>query len=89
MMSRQRRLIQLPLVGTILLGLLVGIYLIAWKHFSKPDASAKIIKHKVGTHSEDTLKYWTKDKMRKAKPAKMPNVDAPDQGKKQPRRPSV
>jgi len=89
MMSQQRRLIQLPLVGMILLGLLVGVYLVAWKHFSKPDASDKIIKHTVGTHSEDTLKYWTKDKMRKAKPAKMPKVDAPDLGKPHPRRPPV
>ena len=88
-MSLQRKLIQLPLVGIILLGLLVVVYLVAWKHFSKPDASARIIKHKVGTHPEDTLKYWTKNKMRKAKPAKMPKVDAPDPGKKQPRRPSV
>src|SRR5947207_8827714 len=32
-MSRQQRLIQLPLLGTILLCVLVGVYLLAWKRF--------------------------------------------------------
>jgi hypothetical protein len=82
-MSQQQRLI--PLVGAILLCLLVGVYLLAWKRFSKPDPT--IIKHPVDTDPEATLKYWTADKMRKAKPVKLPNVTALEQGKQHPRRP--
>jgi len=88
-MSRQQRLIQLPLVGTILLCLLVGVYLFAWKRFSKPDTAAKIIKHSVDTPSEDALKYWTADKMRKAKATNLPNVNTLDREKKPSRRPPV
>jgi len=88
MMSRQRKLIYLPLVGTILLCLLVGVYLLAWKRFSKPDPSSTIIKHSVDTPADDALKYWTADKMRHAKAAPLPNVNALDQGKQRPRRPS-
>jgi hypothetical protein len=84
MMSRQQRLILLPVVGTILLCLLVGVYLLAWKRFSKKKRSSTIIKHKVGKHSDDTLKYWTADKMRNAKATNMPNVDALDQEKQHP-----
>jgi len=68
-MSRQQRLIRLPLVGTILLCLLVGVYLLAWKRFSKPGSPSRIIKHSVETPSEDVLNYWTADKMRNARPA--------------------
>jgi hypothetical protein len=88
MMSRQQKLIYLPLVGTIFLCLLVGVYLMAWKRNSKQQPPATIIKHPVDTPADDTLKYWTADKMRKAEAAKMPNVDALDRGKKRPRRPS-
>ena len=88
-MSRQQRLIQLPLVGTILLCLLGGIYLVAWKRFSKPGAPVKIKKHSVETPSDDTLKYWTADKMRNAKPANLPNVTDLEREKQQPRRPPV
>ena len=87
MMSRQQKLIYLPLVGTILLCLLVGVYVLAWKRFSKPAPSATIIKHAVETPSDDTLKYWTADKMRNAKAAPLPNVNALDRGKQHPRRP--
>ena len=86
-MSRQQRLIYLPLVGTILLCLLVGVYLAAWKRFSKPDPPAKIVKHSVETPSEDALKYWTADKMRNAKPARLPNVNALSRGKQNLRHP--
>ena len=87
-MSQQQRRISLPLIGAILLCLLVGVYLVAWKkRDAKPDRSANIIKHPVETNPDDALKYWTKGKMRKAKPVPMPNVNAPDAGKKQPRRP--
>ena len=86
-MSRQQRLIQVPLVGAILLCLLVGLYLLAWKRFSKPDPTSTIIRHTVETHPDDALKYWTADKKRKAKPARLPHVNALDQGEKHPRRP--
>ena len=87
MILQQQRLIRLPLVGTVLLCLLVGVYLFAWKRFSKPAPSARIIKHSVETPADDALKYWTADKMRDAKPAPLPNVDTPDRGKRRPRRP--
>ena len=83
-MSRQYRLIQLPLVGAILLCLLVGVYLLAWKRFSKKKRSSAIIKHKVDKHADDALKYWTADKMRNAKATNMPKVDALDQEKQHP-----
>lgn len=75
-MSRQQRLIQLLLVGTILLCLLVGVYLVAKKRSSKPEPSATISKHSVDTSSDDALKYWTADKMRNAKGMPLPNVKA-------------
>jgi hypothetical protein len=75
-MSRQQRLIFLPLVGTVLLCLLVGVYLAAWKRRSKSDTPARIMKHSVETSAEETLKYWTGDKKRGAQPAPMPNVNA-------------
>ena len=86
MMSQQHRRIQLPLVGTLLLCLLVGVYLLAWKRFSKPDRSSTIIKHSVETHPDDALTYWTADKMRHAKGADLPNVNALERGKQHPRR---
>ena len=88
MMSRQHRFIRLSLLSTILLCLLVGVYLLAWKRFSKPDRSAKIEKHSVETSSDDALKYWTADKMRNAKAAPLPNVNDLERGKQRPRRPS-
>jgi hypothetical protein len=86
-MSQQQRLIYLPLVGTVLLCLLVGVYLVVWKRFSKSTSSIKITKHSVKTPADDTLKYWTADKMRNAKAAPLPNVNALDRGKRDPRRP--
>src|SRR5713226_9396987 len=86
MMSRQQRLIQLPLVGTILLCLLVGVYLFVWKRFSKSAPAAQISQHAAETPAEDALKYWTADKKRTAKPAPLPNVTALERKKKHPRR---
>jgi hypothetical protein len=83
MMLRPQRLIQLPLVGTILLCLLAIAYLIAHKRSSKPRPAATIIKHPVDTSSDEALKYWTADRMRNAKGAKMPHVKAVDQEKRQ------
>ena len=84
-MSQRYRFIQLSLVGTTLLCLLVGVYLLAWKRISKKKRSSTIVKHKVGKKADDTLKYWTADKMRNAKATNMPNVDALDQEKQHPR----
>ncbi|MDQ6662170.1 MAG: hypothetical protein M3Z24_14545 [Chloroflexota bacterium] len=86
-MSRQQRLIYLPLVGPTLLCLLVGVCLAAWKRFSRPDPSARVVKHSVETPPDDALKYWTEDKMRNARPVKLPNVNTLSRGKQQPRHP--
>jgi hypothetical protein len=83
-MSQPYRLAQLPLVGAFLLCMLIGVYLFAAKRVSKPEP----VKHSVDTSADDVLKYWTTDKMRKARPARMPNVDAPEHGKKPLRRSS-
>jgi hypothetical protein len=74
-MPIQKKSFQLPLIGTILLFLLAGLYLFASKRFSKSDSSNPVTKHKVDTSSEETLKYWTVDKMRNAKPADLPTTD--------------
>jgi hypothetical protein len=81
-MSRQQRLIYLPLIGMLLLCLLVGVYLIAWKRFSK--SPSKVTKHSVETPSEDVLAYWTVDRMRQAKPAPLPKVNEHKRGKRPP-----
>jgi hypothetical protein len=63
------------------------MYMMVRKRISKPGSSASISKHSVETPSEEALKYWTADKMRKAKPADMPKVTNPGRRKKQPQRP--
>jgi hypothetical protein len=87
-MPRHPKLIQLSLVGTVLLGLLIGVYLVALRRFPKPDPSHTIIKHSVDTHPDEVLKYWTADRMRNAKPVDLPNVTALDREKQHPRRPA-
>lgn len=82
-MPRQRML--LALGGAALLCLLAGIALFVGKRSARSESS--IVKHKVETSPEDALKYWTADRMRDAKPAEMPHVDAPKRKKRQPRRP--
>lgn len=87
MMPRQPKLIQLSLVGTFLLCMLIGVYLVACsRRFSKPDPADTIIKHSVDTHPDEALKYWTADKMRNAKPANLPNVTNIERGKQHSRR---
>ena len=88
MMSQQQRLIYLPLVGTTLLCLLVGVYLIAWKRFSKSTRSTSVTKHSVETPPEEVLAYWTTDKLRQAKPAPMPKTNVLKREKRHPRRTS-
>ena len=74
MMSEQERRMPLALIGIVLLGLLAGVYLFAVRRFGKQDPEKTVASHKVETSPEDALKYWTQDKMRKAKPVEMPNV---------------
>jgi hypothetical protein len=85
-MSQHQKLIYLPLVGTVLLCLLVGVYLAAWKRFSKSTPTNKVIKHKVETPPDEALKYWTVDRMRKAKAAPLPGVNTLDREKQDPQR---
>ena len=85
MMPRQQNRLLLALVGIVLLGLLVGVYFFVGKRPAKPEHA--IIKHPVDTPPEDALKYWTADRMRNAKPAELPHVNAPKRKKRQPRRP--
>jgi hypothetical protein len=82
-MPQQSKLIQLSLVGAILLGLFIGVYLVAGKRFSKPNPADAVVKQSVETPPDEALKYWTPDKMRKAKPAPMPNITPLDRGKQQ------
>jgi hypothetical protein len=85
MISQQQRLIYLPLLGTIILCLLVGVYLAALKRFSKSTPSNKVTKHKAKTPPDEALNYWTADRMRNAKPAPLPKVNTLDQEKQDPR----
>ena len=87
MISQQQRLIYLPLVGTIILCLLVGLYLAAWKRFSKSTPSNKVTKHTVKTPPDEALKYWTADRMRTAKASPLPRVNTLDSEKQDPQRP--
>jgi hypothetical protein len=82
-MSQQQRLIYLPLIGAIILCILVGVYLAASKR-SKSNSPSKIKKHRVKTSPDDSLKYWTADKMRNAKPAPLPEVNTLDREKQDP-----
>ncbi len=86
MFQKQRR-IQLPLVGTLLLCLFMGMSLLAWKWLAHSESSDSVRKHNVDTPAEDALKYWTADRMRKAKATNMPHIDAPERKKSHPRRP--
>ena len=88
MMFRQRRRIQLPVAGMILLCLLGGIYLFAGRHSAKPDPASTVKKHAAETSPDETLRYWTAERMRKAKPAKLPHINGGDKGKQNPQRPA-
>jgi len=74
-MPQQKRLIYMPLLGTITLCVLVVAYLAASKHFTKSTTSNKVTKHKVKASPEEALKYWTSDRMRNAKAAPLPGVN--------------
>lgn len=64
--------------------LLAAVYLVLRALFAQPDPSIAISKHSVNKKPQETLKYWTKGKMRKAKPAQMPNVKVLDQEQRPP-----
>lgn len=83
-MFRQRRRMQLPVIGAILLCLFGAVYLFAGRHASKPDPASTVKKHTVDTSPADALKYWTAERMRKAKPAKLPHIKGGDKGKQKP-----
>ena len=94
MMVQQRRFIQLPLVGLLLLGLLAGVFvaMAARKRLAKASETAGVVTHSVDTSAGDALKYWTEERMRSAKPAKMPkvkNVKPLEGRKKRVKRPPV
>ncbi len=74
MMSQKQRLIQLALPATVLLGLLVGVYLVAWRRLAKSAPTPTIVKHSLNASPDEALSYWTADKMRAAKPAELPVV---------------
>ncbi len=80
-MVQKQKLRQFFLPGTILLCLLVGVSLLAWRRLAKP-APVSIVKHPVKTPPDEALKYWTADKMRKAGTTNMPQTDAIKPGKK-------
>ena len=80
MIAQQYRRSSLPLMGTVLLGLLIGVYLFAWKR-KRAAKRDEVIKHSVEKHPDEALKYWTVDKMRDAKPTPLPHVNGLDRGK--------
>jgi len=71
-MSRRQRFIQLPLVGTLLLGLLAIVYLgylVAFGSFVYTEVfapSATIVEHSVNTNASVALQYWTAASMSNA-----------------------
>jgi len=85
-MQRQSKPVQFPWLGPVLLSVLIGLFLVALRRFAKPDPSGAVIRHSVDTHSDDALKYWTAEKMHNTKNTTMPNITAPDRGKKRSRR---
>jgi hypothetical protein len=53
----------------------------------QPDSEPPTVKHTVEKSPDEVLKHWTAEKMRKAKPARMPHIAAPDHEKQQTPRP--
>ena len=86
-MSQQHRYILLPSIGALLLSLLIGVFLFGRKRRAKSDSSEKVATHSVETSPEDTLAYWTADKIHDAKPAPMPVINEHNQEKRSPRSP--
>lgn len=77
MIAQQYKRISLPLIGTVLFSLLIGVLLFAWKRKRSAKRNADtIIGHRVEQHPDEVLKHWTPDKMHAAKPVPLPKVDA-------------
>lgn len=76
---------QLPLLGALLLCLLVGVSLLAWRWFAQSESSDAVVRHTVDTPAEDVLKYWTAERMRKTKATRMPHIGTPERKKPHPR----
>ncbi len=73
-------------MSSILLGIVASVYLLAFKkRTAKPGSSPAISKHSV-EHSAESLKHWTVEKMRNAKPVDLPNVADLEEGKQRGRR---
>jgi len=83
MMSRRQRLIQLPLVGRLLLGLLAIVYLgylVTLGHFVYTAVLAPataIVEYPVGTNSSVAIQHWTAASMRDASDADQLNSNTP------------
>ena len=93
-MMIQQQKSRLPLVVVIALSLFMGVavYLavVGRKQEANDDNAAGVARHSVDTSAEDALKYWTKEKMESAKPAKMPKakkLKPLEDGKKRKKRP--
>jgi hypothetical protein len=86
MMAQRQRIIFLPLIGTALIGALIGAYLFALKRSSKSASSSGVKKHRVKTAPEEALAYWTKERMQQAQPMPMPHVEAKKAGKRSSKR---
>jgi hypothetical protein len=82
--QQQQRLVYLPLLGAIILFLLVGVYLTVRKRSSKSAPSNKVTRHRVQTPPDETLNYWTADKMRTAKAVPLPEVNTLEREKQNP-----
>jgi hypothetical protein len=77
-MSQQNRILPV-LVCALLLGVLISAYLFAWRRFVKKDSSQKrgrVRKHSISVPAEETLKYWTAEKMRRTPGMPLPTTDA-------------
>jgi hypothetical protein len=86
-MSQQQKLIRLPLAALFFLGLLALAYFVIRKRSSANQEGASAVSgHAVETSPEDALQYWTAEKMRKAKPARMPRVKKVEPEKQPPKR---
>lgn len=73
-MPRQSKFIRPSLVGAIILGLLVGVFLVVCSRSSKPNP--KVAKHSVEASPDEVLEYWKERKKKNVKPKPLPEVPA-------------
>jgi hypothetical protein len=72
-MSHQSKCIRPSLIGVMILGLLVGVFLVVRGRSSKPDP--KVTRRSVETSPDEVLQYWEKKK-KDVKPKPLPEVPA-------------